>query len=79
MLVKMKRYEKLAGDHAKKFAKAWDYYCVATGAYLEAYKQAKEDILNGLNGEEEVEVQYLDGEHQLSAATFKKWKDEQNG
>lgn len=45
MKVTKKRYEHLATQHGKRFAKAWDYYCVATGAYLEAYKQAREDCI----------------------------------
>jgi hypothetical protein len=96
MLVKMKRYEKLAGEHAKMFAKAWDYFCVATGAYLAGYRRAKDDakhiVINqaGVShwteedtleliestANEEIEVEFKDGEHQLSCASFQKWKIE---
>jgi len=42
MKTTIKKYEKLATDHAKTFAKAWDYYAVDTGAYMAGYIEARE-------------------------------------
>lgn len=66
----MKRYELFAVEHAKRFTKAWDYFCIATDAFFAGYRKGKEYIPKHDN---EVEV---DIEHQLTAASFEKWKEE---
>lgn len=76
MQVKSKRYEYLAGLFAKRFAKGWDYFCIATSGYLSGYKQAREDACLPKLGSEEVEYEINDGMHQLSVTTFEKWKKE---
>jgi hypothetical protein len=62
MKVALKRCEHLAVEHAKRFTTAWDYFCVATGAYLAGYRAAKEDIFDYLEGgssDEYFMAQYL--------------------
>jgi hypothetical protein len=86
----MKSFEYLAGVHAKRFAKAWDYFCIATNAYMAGYKQARDHAkdaydrdLDNLSyfvfeslGENIVEETIEDGAHQLSIKSFDKWKSE---
>lgn len=97
----MKKYLVDVMNHARRFAKAWDYYCVASDAYLAGYQKAREDANNKLNdyylrnalngcqdygyqikeevktlGESDVEVQRIDGDHQLSIRSFNKWAEE---
>ena len=76
MKVTMKRYEKLAVDFAKKYAAGWDYFVVAVGAFMVGYEWAREDCAEGdeYPGEEAVTVEMTDGEHQLSNASFEKWR-----
>lgn len=93
MKTTLKRYEHLAVEHAKRFSKAWDYYCVATGAYLAGYRAAKSEAISKITvedmdfgfiappelvqlGDELVEKEVLDGEHQLSIESFVKYKKE---
>lgn len=71
MKVLMTKFEQLAVQHGKRYAKNWDYFCIAAGAYLEAWRESKKQ-----DGTEIVEVVYEDGEHQLSPSTFNKWKQE---
>jgi uncharacterized Fe-S radical SAM superfamily protein PflX len=49
--VKMTRKEHLATEFAKRYAKGWDYFAIATEAYLDAYEQAKRDILENISQE----------------------------
>jgi hypothetical protein len=78
MQVKSKKYEYSAGLFAKRFANAWDYFCIATSGYLSGYRQARQDAGMPSLGNEEVEYEVNDGLHQLSIASFKKWKEEIN-
>lgn len=70
MLVKMKRFEKLANDYAKQF-KSWEHQIIARDAYLVAYAQGlrDEDNLFFVEIHEEVEVEFLNGEYQLTDDT----------
>lgn len=76
MKVSMTRMEHLATDHAKRFAKAWDYFCIATAAYMSGYTDAKEHGNLPTLGTEVVEKEINDGLHQLSVHSFTQWQKE---
>lgn len=74
----MKRFEKLASDFSKKY-KQWDYIIISSESYIAGYKQALLDAnlviknqdglltqLHSFVGQEEVEVEFKDGSHQLT-------------
>lgn len=73
MKVKMKRLEKEAINYAKvRFSNKgqWAENCISKDAFLAGYRLARELIeYNGLmvvdNGQEEIEIEFKDGEHQL--------------
>lgn len=71
-----KRFEILAGHYAKRFAKAWDYTALVTGAYLSGYRQAREDANLPTLGDEASDCELTEGDHQLSQQTMAKWKSD---
>lgn len=70
MKVRMKIIELLATKHAQKFTKNWDYFTLSSAGFLAGAKAAS------TNDNVVVEETILDGEHQLSVATFNKWKEQ---
>lgn len=64
MVVKMRLYEKKAVDNGRKF-KYWEAIVSNKESYLQGYREALEDIKNGIDGSELVEVEFKDGEHQI--------------
>lgn len=92
MKVAMTKMEHQADEHAKRFAKNWDYYCIATGAYMSGFREAKEQAIEVTTkrdpvlfrnleneavtqlGEDVVEVEISNGEHQLSVMSFLEWE-----
>jgi hypothetical protein len=76
MKVTMKQYEKQALDYSSRF-KNWEIQAATKDAYLEAYKQALLDaneyikeygddsFLELYVGQDPVEVEFNNGEHQL--------------
>jgi hypothetical protein len=71
----MKQFEKEAVEYAKQFTKDWDYAIVAMDAYMAGYRAAKKD-LDPESGNKQVDMALEDGTHQLTEATFRKWKQE---
>ncbi len=67
----MKRYLLEAAKHCKRYALNWDSYVLASDSYLAGFHS------RGANSHDEIATEPLeDGEHQLSARTFRKWKEE---
>lgn len=75
----MTRKEKQAVEYSRRF-KDWDYIIAAKDAYLAAYEDAKQEAINICTnngpseeidltnlGNEEVEMEFKDGDHQLSS------------
>jgi len=86
MKVKMKKYEQLAIENSNKY-KDWAHVCIAKDAYLEGYKRALKNAQEFINekridcqyylmefdvGTEEVEIEFEDGDHQLSQRALNK-------
>lgn len=80
MITKMKLLENLARLYSKKFSANWDYYCIASDAYQAGFKAAREMSTELIKkpawivvrdtptlGEELVDVELKDGEHQLNS------------
>lgn len=86
MYVEMTELEYQALQHAKKYAKNWDYFILIVEAYIQGYKKCKEDVKRDLSfeyqdelwfaDEIQTEVEFDNGEHQLSSATFERWRNE---
>jgi hypothetical protein len=69
----VKQYEKEAVEYARTFTKDWDYFIVASDAYLSGFRSAKEKY-SPLVEHEQVEYSQPDGQHQLNGQTFFKIK-----
>ena len=78
MIVKMKLIESRAVEYAKKFAKSWEFFLISSDSYMDGYRQALKDNTIQEVGSNEVVMEFKEGEHQLTPATFEKWKNEQN-
>lgn len=79
----MTEKEKKCRDYSNRFKKDWMTYCAVSDAYLNGYKQAREDILKGISqletgtpevlsriedeGERLVEVEFANGSHQIGS------------
>lgn len=61
----MRKYEKKAVDEGRRF-KYWQDVVNVKESYLKGYREALEDIQNGIDGTELVEVEFKDGDHQIS-------------
>lgn len=64
MIVKMKLYERKAVLQGNQF-KYWQDIINVKESYLIGYRQALEDLANGIDPNQEVEVEFRDGEHQV--------------
>lgn len=77
METKIKReYQRMyynATQYCKRFAASWDYSIAAKGAYVQGWRDAKE---SPESGEEIIEVEGTEGDHQLSDTTMRRWKRE---
>lgn len=83
MIVIMTEKEKKTIEYANRFKKDWMVFCAVSDAYLNGYRQAREDILNGVSqlntkdpnvlsriedeGERLVEVEFANGSHQIGS------------
>jgi hypothetical protein len=73
----MKHYEKLAVEYSKRYAKAWDYFCLSCDAFTAGYNHGFEDHYATVAPDAEVEFTMpTDGTHQLTIKTFLKNKRE---
>lgn len=74
----MTRMEYNAVQYAKIFAKDWDYFCIAVGAYMNGFRDAEAMFIHS-DMKSEDEEKNDTKEHQLSASTFKKWQEQNEG
>lgn len=81
MKVLMTSKEAQCVKYARRFP-SWEYVCLTKDAFLAGYEAAKQDALNKMAGkaniailnrvgEEPVEMEFKDGEHQLSSQRAK--------
>lgn len=73
-------------ENSKRFARNWQDYLIAADSYRDGYKAALADLSSALGKEVvdniiseqdkiTVDVEFFEGEHQLSSATFTKWEN----
>lgn len=63
--VNMTLKEKEAHDYCKRFNNVWDTTIIASDAFLAGFRKVKELLAEGKTGEEQVEVEFKNGSHQL--------------
>ncbi len=75
--VPMKRQLKLkcqrALEHTKRFCRTWDYSCIGIIAFLDGWQQGRESFTDG---NEIIEVDAVEGDHQLSIGNFQRLEKE---
>lgn len=74
--MKIEKYVNQCITHCQKFTNSWDYFCIASEAFLAGYRAAKEEANLSNLGKDIIEVSdQKDGMHQLSERTFRKHQE----
>lgn len=72
MKVMQMRWCNLAVKWARRYTKDWDYFCIATDSYADAYRQSKKDVIDAFE-KKHIEllgqdIQHLDAMEKIKLA-----------